>query len=380
MKILTGIDVPFIPFGGSLICCDNWYSDLPADIEVRFLTLRPTTDKRWWSIKDVRFLDIAKVKTPEAFLQYITNLRGLVEQEIADFQPDILHCQHLNYGLSRAFVDTQTNLPKLGICHGTDVQAATTHMVFKDNLTHICDGLDKIMLPNQIMADDLFDVYPHKEKYVINPLGIPDKYYPATHTPPSFDGKRRLEVLYAGRLLTWKGADIAVEAMAHATEAMHLTIIGDEDQAGYVQSMQVFIKKHGIEDKITFIPHLPRDELLKAFSRYDVMVLPSRKLEAFSLTVVEAQATGLPVIYAPGGGIVSTAGGGGIMLEKNTPEKLAQALDKLYRSPAMLGKLQHRGFANAQNYKLSLSKDRLFELSKKLVAQHSEKLTASQTS
>ncbi|HUB93596.1 MAG TPA: glycosyltransferase family 4 protein [Verrucomicrobiae bacterium] len=369
MKILTGIDVPFIPFGGSLICCDNWYSDLPGDVEVRFLALRPPSDERWWSIKDVKLLDIVKIKTPEAFPQYVTDLRKLVEEEIADFKPDILHCQHLNYGLSRAFVDIQTDVPKLGICHGTDVQAATAYPFLHDNLIHICDGLDELVFPNQTMADDFFDVYPRQKKYVINPLGIPDRYYPETLTPPSFDGKRRLEVLYAGRLLAWKGADIAVEAMSHITEDMHLTVIGNEDEAGYVASMQTFIREHHLEDKVTFIPQLPRDDLLKAFSQYDVMVLPSRKLEAFSLTVIEAQAMGLPIIYGSGGGIVDTAGNGGIMLEKNTPEELAKVLTELYHSPALLSKLQHKGFTNAQSYKLSGSKDRLFELSKELIAQ-----------
>lgn len=367
MRILTGIDASFRPFGGSLLCCNDWYSDLPDEVEVRFMALQPPSDEHWWSIKDVVLFDIPRAKSAEDFLPHVAQLRMLVEQQIAEFQPDIIHCQHLNYGLSRTFVDIQTDIPKFGICHGTDVQAATTSPMFHDNLTHICDRLDELMFPNQIMANDFFAVYPRKKEYVINPLGIPDKYYPASLTPPSFDGKRRLEVLYAGRLLAWKGADIAVNAMAHVTENMHLTIIGNEDQAGYMESMQADVQEHKLEDKVTFIPQLPRDELLEAFSRYDIMVFPSRKLEAFSLTVIEAQTKGLPIIYGTGGGIVSTAGGGGIMLEKNTPEYLAKVLDNLYRTPAVLSDLQRKGFENAQNYKLSRSKKHLFELSEELI-------------
>ena len=44
MKILTGIDIPFHPFGGSPIICNDWYSDLPDDVEVKFLALKPTNE------------------------------------------------------------------------------------------------------------------------------------------------------------------------------------------------------------------------------------------------------------------------------------------------------------------------------------------------
>jgi len=368
MKILTGIDVPFQPFGGSLLCCNDWYSDLPNDVEVRFLTLHPPEGQvKWWDIKDIVMLDIIKRRGADEFPRYTAELAEVVREEIDKYRPDVLHCQHLNYGLSRVFAEASIGIPKIGICHGTDVQLATSHPFFLENLKIICDAMDVLVFPNQNMADDCLAVYGKKKEYVINPLGVPDRFYtPQTH-PIRFKGAGQLRVLYAGRLLTWKGAHIAVQAMKHITRDIHLTVIGNEDEAGYVNNMQAFVEAHRLKHLVTFKPQLTREKLLKSFDQFDVIVFPSIALEAFSLTVVEAQLKGLPVVFGKAGGIVNTVGDSGVPLSEVTPNALAKALDSIYDHPEMLRDTQKRGFTNAAKYRLSKSQNNLLTISKRLL-------------
>jgi glycosyltransferase involved in cell wall biosynthesis len=364
MRILTGIDAPFQPFGGSLLCANDWYSNLPDDVEVRFLTLPPPDGtEKWWSIKDVIMLDIEKAYYPADYPVYVEKLKSILKKQIEEFKPDIIHCQHLNYGLSRAFAELETNIPRIGICHGTDVQIATSIPFFKDNLDYICSHLDLLVFPNQTMKNDFFEVYDHPKPYVINALGIPDRYFDAVPRMLTFDGSRSLQLLYAGRLLAWKGADIAVESMAYVRRDIALTVIGNEDQKGYKAGMEIFVADNALASKVTFISQLARDDLLAVFSRYDVIIFPSRSLEAFSLTAVEAQAKGIPVLYHAGGGITDTVGSGGIMIEDNTPKGVAKLLDVLYTEPQILLEAQQRGYKNAEKYRLSASQERLFNLS-----------------
>jgi glycosyltransferase involved in cell wall biosynthesis len=368
VRILTGIDVPFKPFGGSLLCANDWYSNLPEDVEVRFLTLPPPEGvEKWWAIEDVVMLDIEKVYTPEAFRGYVDKLKVLVQQQIDEFKPDVIHCQHLNYGLSRAITELQLDIPLVGICHGTDAQIATQYPFFKDNLEYICDNLDLLVFPNATMKDDFFKVYGKEKPYAINALGIPDRYFGSSSRPTTFSGDRQLRALYVGRLLAWKGADIAVESMKYVLNDISLTVIGDEDQKGFKAELLSFVEENRLDDQVSFQDQLPRDELLEAFSEYDVILFPSRSLEAFSLTVVEAQAKGLPVIFNPGGGITDTAGGAGIMITENTPEGVAELLDHVYQNPEILEEAQARGYENAEQYRASASQQRLFTLSRKLI-------------
>lgn len=367
MRILTGIDVPFQPFGGSLLCANDWYSNLPEDVEVRFLTLPPPAGvEKWWTVEGVVMLDIEKVYAPEAFRGYVDKLKLLVQQQIDEFKPDVIHCQHLNYGLSRAIAELQLDIPLIGICHGTDAQIATQYPFFKENLDYICDNLDLLVFPNETMKNDFFKIYGKEKPYAINALGIPDKYFkPASHSA-IFDGKRQMKALYAGRLLSWKGADIAVKSLKFVSNDISLTVIGDEDQKGFKTELLSFVRDNHLSDRVSFQNQLPRDELLEVFSNCDVILFPSRSLEAFSLTVVEAQVKGLPVIFNPGGGITDTVGNAGIMITENTPVGVARLLDHLYQNPEILVETQIRGYENTEHYRVSASQQRLFALSKEL--------------
>jgi glycosyltransferase involved in cell wall biosynthesis len=368
VKILTGIDVPFRPFGGSLLQANDWYSNLPEGVEVRFLTLPAPKTEKWWSIEDVVMLDIEKARTSEGFMDYVETLKELVKEQIEDFKPDVIHCQHLNYGLSRAIAELDVSIPKIGICHGTDVQIATSSSFFKDNLEYICDRMDLLLFPNQTMTDDFFATYKKEKPYKINPLGIPDAFFDATPRRLSFEGKGIFNLLYAGRLLGWKGADIAVSSLKYVKNDIHLTVIGNEDQAGYKNEMQDFVTRNNLQNKVVFKDQLPREQLLHEFSHFDAIIFPSRSLEAFSLTTVEAQAKGLPVIFNPGGGITDTVGDSGIKILKNDPRGIAQLLDDIYKHPEKLKDIQTRGYLNAAKYTSSQSQKNLFTLSQSLIA------------
>lgn len=371
MRILTGIDVPFRPFGGSLIVCDDWYSDLPQDVEARFLTLNPPAGQpKWWHIKDVAMLDVEKRFGAQEFPEYVRRLKAAVQQQIEEFKPDVIHAQHLNFGLSRVFADLAVDIPKLGICHGTDVQLATKEPFFKENLQRIGDAMDLLIFPNQNMADDFFKVYGREKICAINSLGIPDRFYKDALPLPAFDGKRPLKVLYAGRLLAWKGAHVAVRALKHTAHDMHLTVVGNEDEAGYKASMLDVVRENQLQDRVTFKDQMPREALLHSFADFDVMVFPSSSLEAFSLAAVEAQAAGLPiVVHVGGGGIADTVGDNALLIDQNTPERLAETLDTIYEHSQLLADLQAKGRANAEKYRLSASRERLLELSRQLLDQ-----------
>jgi len=368
MRILTGIDIPFHPFGGSPIICNDWYSDLPNDIEVKFLALKPTDElhKSWWTMKDVTFLKTEKTKTSSEYAYYLKNLYAEVLQIVKEFKPDVIHAQHLNFGLSRVFSDIDSKIPKLGICHGTDVQWAMNEQFFKQNLIYITNHMDKLLFPAENMAKDFFELYKKDKNHVINPHGIPDRYYVKDLVPPTFNGKRKLKVLYAGRLLPIKGAHIAVESLKYTKNMVALTIIGNEDESGYMQTLKSITKSNSIKD-VSFKNQVPRDTLIKMFNEYDLIVFPSVAVEAFSLTTIEAQATGLPVVYARAGGISNAVGDSGLIIEPNTPQELANVFDNIFRNPSLLRQYQLKGYKNAIHFKMSKQRKALFEITENLI-------------
>jgi glycosyltransferase involved in cell wall biosynthesis len=153
--------------------------------------------------------------------------------------------------------------------------------------------------------------------------------------------------------------------MAYVEKPVELTVIGNEDQKGYKQRMTDFVAAHDL--KVSFRDQLSREELMHVFRDFDAIVFPSRKLEAFSLTVVEAQAAGLPVIYFPGGGITDTVGDSGIAITQNTPRGLARLLDEVHDRPELLEEARRAGYRNAEKYRISTSRKKLFDITETVI-------------
>jgi len=367
MKILSGIDIPFNPFGGSPIICDDWYSNLPGNTEILFLTMPSTADK-WWNIPNVKFLNTEKVRDPKLYPNYIKELNIEVAEIINEYQPDVIHMQHLNFGLSRSFAEVAPAIPKIGICHGTDTQVAKQFDFFRENLIKIADESDVLVFPAEIMANDFFSVYGKEKEYEVIPHGLPSKVF-SKHTVHKPQAK--LKFLYAGRLNNYKGADIAVEAMSYLDFPATLDVIGDEDETSYKAKLQKMIRELKIEDKVNLHSKVSRNDLWSKFADYDLILIPSRSLEAFSLTAIEAQARGLVVIYGNGGGIKNAVGNSGICIEDNTASTLAKILESIQSDRSSLDIYRLLGYKNAEKYKLEDQIVALLSLSQKIIDRNS---------
>lgn len=364
MKILTGIDIPFNPFGGSPIICDDWYHAISQNHNVLFLTMPPSNNEKWWQMANIQFLKTKKSYDINRYQEYISQLTEEITEIVHSFMPDIIHVQHLNFGLSRAFVNISPHIPKIGICHGTDTQAAIQNDLFRENLLEITDKVDFLIFPAKNMAIDFFTIYAKEKEYTVCPHGIPD-YYFGNH--PIHSNEKTLRLLYAGRLNTYKGVEIAVQSMLHISTCATLDIFGEEDEAGFQKKLEIFVSEKSLDHRIKFHHQVSRKELMKLYSQYDAIIIPSTSLEAFSLTSIEAQARGLPVIYGNGGGITDVVGESGYLIEDNNPKTLARIIDSLNIDREKLNLLRKKGYENASRYRLSRQADEILRLSQKMI-------------
>lgn len=110
-----------------------------------------------------------------------------------------------------------------------------------------------------------------------------------------------LKILFAGQLTYIKGAMLALEAYrifaARSREDSELAIAGD---GPYRRRMTGFIKKYGLCGKVKLLGNLPRRELLMVMAASDIFLFPT--LEGGSMVVLEAMASGKPVVCLDWGG------------------------------------------------------------------------------
>ena len=102
------------------------------------------------------------------------------------------------------------------------------------------------------------------------------------------------KLLYAGRLLYWKGVHIAIEAMsrlvAHMPDA-HLTIVGNGPEETRLKSE---IAQRNLEANIKLAPWMPQEQFLHLYDTNDVFVFPSLH-DSAGWVVLESLCRGLPV-------------------------------------------------------------------------------------
>lgn len=141
-------------------------------------------------------------------------------------------------------------------------------------------------------------------------------------------------LLFAGRLVPQKGADLAIRALASLAGSLpelHLSIAG----AGpWEQAYRNLARRLGCPDRVDWLGWLDPEALAWHYRRCTAFLMPSR-YEPFGLSALEAMACGATVIAARAGGLPEFVrdGATGVLTPPSDPEALAAAIRKVVCDP-----------------------------------------------
>ena len=146
-----------------------------------------------------------------------------------------------------------------------------------------------VLAPNQTLVD-LLHRRTGKPAFLMQHGVDPSEYYPS---PRIENGDRPFCIGYVGRLTTEKNVRLFPELERQLTAAgernYKFLIVGEGGQ-------QKWLQKHLQKAEIPGV--LRGKELAAAYSRMDAFVFPSRT-DTFGLVILEAMASGVPVLLAP---------------------------------------------------------------------------------
>ena len=152
---------------------------------------------------------------------------------------------------------------------------------------------------------------------------------PARYAPDGRGADGPLEVVSVGRLAAMKGFPVLIDAVASLEEPVRLTLVGDGPDAGALREQAA---RAGAD--VSFPGALGADEVTDVLRRADVFCLPSFA-EGVPVVLMEAMASGLPVVSTPVMGIPELVHDGvsGVLVAPGRPEPLARALKVLAEDP-----------------------------------------------
>jgi glycosyltransferase involved in cell wall biosynthesis len=168
------------------------------------------------------------------------------------------------------------------------------------------------------------------------------------HTPPRF--------LFVGRLLYWKGVNLAVRSLALVSKQFpgaHLTIRGSGPERARLEDD---IRRLGLQVQVEFIPRLPQEQLFALYESHDLLLFPSLH-DSGGFAALEAISYGMPVVCLDLGGpkdlVTSKAGVIVNTVGRNTAQvvtALADEIVRLLKSDDRLPELSAGAIARAQEF------------------------------
>ncbi|HKK61299.1 MAG TPA: glycosyltransferase family 1 protein [Bacteroidales bacterium] len=114
--------------------------------------------------------------------------------------------------------------------------------------------------------------------------------------------------------------------------------------------------------------HVPYDEVLDLYKIADILMFPSL-YEGFGMPILEAQATGRPVITSSEAAMPDTAGDGALMVDPRDVEAIRTAVQKLIKDAAYREEMVRKGRENTRKYSAEVIAKEYAEIYRRLIGE-----------
>ncbi len=260
---------------------------------------------------------------------------------------DIIFCHYWLSGLVGEHLQQEWRIPLVMMYHtlgavknaaGIGEAEPEQRIASEEESTRKCR---RILVPTEREKQNLIRYYkalPHK--IGITPCGVNLEQFRPVDRPAA---RKKLGItagkilLFVGRIDPLKGIDQLLRTMPHLQSFKDLRLIiigGDESSRGEVEELKKMARELKIENSIIFQGMVKHDQLTDYYNAADLCLVPSY-YESFGLVALEALACGTPVVATDVGDLRNIIGQEetGQVVADNSPEKLAEAINRFFSRP-----------------------------------------------
>ena len=160
-------------------------------------------------------------------------------------------------------------------------------------------------------------------------------------------GDRAKELIFVGRLVSDKGVDLLLEAMAGLDSKPRLTIAGDGPERARLKKQTTDLN---LQRRVDFIGNQTSEALAKILNQHQILVVPSRWQEPFGIVALEGIACGCVAIGSADGGLAEAIGPCGVTFPNGDARALAGVLARLLADPAECERLRQNAGAHLAQF------------------------------
>ncbi len=155
-------------------------------------------------------------------------------------------------------------------------------------------------------------------------------------------------ILYVGKLVSWKGVhNLVYAAAALRKKGFGNFVVAVAGRGAQKANMEKLLKETGLGDSFRFLDFVSYDDMPDVYRMADVFVLPSYPTmewqEQFGMVLVEAMASGRPVISTLSGSIPEVVGEAGVLIPPGGFFQLADAIERFMKEPGLCAEFSVKG-------------------------------------
>jgi glycosyltransferase involved in cell wall biosynthesis/predicted metal-dependent phosphoesterase TrpH len=303
-----------------------------------------------------------------------------VAEALTERRYDLVHvCSPGPIGIAAALIARVMGLPLIGSYH-TELQAyarlrsgdARIEAAMRAIVAAVYGQCRVVMSPSRAADASLTELGIPADRQLRWDRGVDlERFSPARHAPGTLQRQRTFNVLYVGRLSKEKGIDLLADAFLIARDrdpSLHLVLAGRGPEEDALRSR--------LGDAATFLGWVEGDELPQVYASADLFMFASTT-DTFGQVILEAQASGLPVLAVDAGGPADLIedGRSGCLVEPEAGA-LAGALRGLARREAIRERLATGGLLAVRERSWERSLSQLAEgYARAIDASHAEGVT-----
>lgn len=344
-----------------------------------------------WIVKNSDLQDIGALGKARVALQSVWSGDSYVQMKkrLQDFQPDVVHV-HNTIPLISPSVYAACHSDRVPVVHtlhnyklicpgaylyrdGQVCEDCVKKVVRYPGILHGCyrnDGLQSTVAVAGLTTHQLRGTYKNDvdiyialtrfarqkfiegglpaEKIAVKPNFVTSDIKSGSHTGGY--------VLFVGKLVKYKGIETLLQAWHLLDEAIPLKVVG--------QGPLEILLKSNLPSNVEYLGSMPREQVLKLMAEASFIVFPSEWYEGFPMTIVEAFATGNPVVASRLAAMAEIVRDGvsGWHFTPGDAQDLARTVQLAWSNPEELrrrGDLARKQYDNSysleKNYQMTIS-------------------------
>ncbi|HRI59617.1 MAG TPA: glycosyltransferase family 4 protein [Saprospiraceae bacterium] len=264
--------------------------------------------------------------------------RNWLLRRLKNARPDVLHAHFAPVGFHYLDLAKKLDIPLVVSFYGYDYESLPFRKhVWQERYRRLFHEAKVVTCAGEHGREVLIGQGCPAQKINVLPMSMQPGEFPFCEREKQ-PGKLRL--VQVATITEKKGYMDTLDAFNIALKrcpGMHLTIAGERYNPQLVSRMQQFIKTNDLEQHVTWLDFMPHGALPQLFSTADVFIHPShytetRDCEGGPVSILEAQATGLPVISTNHFDIPSEVlhSVTGLLAPERDPAMLAQHIERFY--------------------------------------------------